>query len=77
MSERHGEQYCDFFGRELMVGNRVAFIDQRYQELWHGEILKLNEKQATIRDLDYDGPFGERMGCGRTVRYYNSIVKEI
>jgi len=77
MSESCGKQHCDFFGRELLVGDRMAFIDQRYQEFRHGEVLKLNEKQATIRDLDYDGPFGERMGYGRTVRYYNSIVKEI
>lgn len=76
MSASCGRQHCDFFGRELLVGDHVAFIDQRYQEFRHGEILKLNEKQATIRDLDYNGSFGERMGYGRTVRYYNSIIKE-
>lgn len=42
-------KHYDFFGRELMVGDRVAYIDSKYQELRNGEILKLNEKQATIR----------------------------
>ena len=47
-------KHYDFFGRELMVGDRVAYIDSKYQELRNGEILKLNEKQATIRNLDDD-----------------------
>ena len=38
-------KHCDFFGRELVVGDRVAYIDSKYQELRNGEILKLNEKQ--------------------------------
>lgn len=69
--------HCDFFGRELEVGDRVAYIDAKYQELRHGEILKLNEKQATVRDLDYDGPNKDRMGYGQTCRYYGCIVKEV
>ena len=55
-------KHYDFFGRELMVGDRVAYIDSKYQELRNGEILKLNEKQATIRNLDDDGLFGDKMG---------------
>lgn len=47
-----GIQHCDFFGRELLIGDHVAFIDPRYHEFRHGEILKLNEKQATICGLD-------------------------
>ena len=53
-------KHYDFFGRELMVGDRVAYIDSKYQELRNGEILKLNEKQATIRNLDDDGLFETR-----------------
>ena len=41
-------KHYDFFGRELMVGDRVAYIDSKYQELRNGEILKLNEKQADL-----------------------------
>ena len=70
-------KHCDFFGRELMVGDRVAYIDCKYQELRNGEILKLNEKQATIRNLDYNGPHGDKMGYGRTCRGYGCIVKNI
>lgn len=32
-------KHCDFFGRELVVGDRVAYIDSKYQELRNGEIL--------------------------------------
>ena len=45
-------KHYDFFGRELMVGDRVAYIDSKYQELRNGEILKLNEKQATPMGAD-------------------------
>lgn len=38
-------KHYDFFGRELMVGDRVAYIDSKYQELRNGEILKLNESR--------------------------------
>lgn len=62
-------KHYDFFGRELMVGDRVAYIDSKYQELRNGEILKLNEKQATIRNLDDDGLFGDKMG-------YQGVLKE-
>ena len=34
-------KHYDFFGRELMVGDRVAYIDSKYQELRNGEILQL------------------------------------
>ena len=69
--------HCDFFGRELEVGDCVAYIDTKYQELRYGEILKLSEKQATIRVLGYDGPNKDRMGYGRTCRGYRCIVKEV
>ena len=70
-------KHYDFFGRELMVGDRVAYIDSKYQELRNGEILKLNEKQVTIRNLDDDGLFGDKMGYGRTCRGYGCIVKKV
>lgn len=69
--------YCDFFGRELAVGDRVAYIDTKYRELRNGEILKLNNTMATIRALDYDGPFGNDMGYGRTCRGYGCIIKAV
>ncbi len=69
--------HCDFFGRELKVGDRVAYIDTKYQELRYGEILKLSEKQATIRALGYDGPDKDRMGRGKTCRGYSCVVKEV
>lgn len=72
-------EYCDFFGRQLSIGDRVAFVRKGYRELRHGEIVALNEKQATIKDLDYDGPerFANRMAYGKTCREYSRIVKEI
>lgn len=70
-------KHFDFFGQELVVGDRVAYIDRKYQELRNGEILKLNEKQATIRDLDYCGPLVDKMGFGRTCRNYGCIVKAV
>lgn len=71
--------YFDFFGRQLGIGDRVAFVRNGYRELRHGEIVGLNEKQATIKDLDYDGPenFADRMAYGRTCREYSRIVKEV
>lgn len=70
----------DFLENELNVGDRVAFIDQHYRSLRHGKILKLNEKQATIQDVEaqgkFDGKYDSRMGYGKTCRYYNCIVKE-
>lgn len=68
-------EHFDFFGRPLAVGDRVAFLDTKYKELHHGEILKLSEKQATIRNLDYTGSRLDAMGYGRTVRDYGAIVK--
>lgn len=68
-------EHFDFFGRLLAVGDRVAFLDTKYKELHHGEILKLSEKQATIRNLDYTGSRLDAMGYGRTVRGYGVIVK--
>lgn len=69
--------HYDFFGQELIVGDCVAYIDTKYQSLRRGKILKLSEKQATIRDLDYDGPYEDKMGHGRTCRHYGCIVKEV
>ena len=40
-------------------------------------VVKLNEKQATIRNLDDDGLFGDKMGYGRTCRGYGCIVKKV
>lgn len=68
-------KHFDFFGRQLAVGDRVAFLDTKYKELHHGEILKLSEKQATLRNLDYTGSHSDAMGYGRTVRSYGAIVK--
>lgn len=68
-------EHFDFFGRSLMVGDQVAFLDTKYKKLYHGEVLKLNEKQATLRNLDYAGPYLDDMGYGRTVRDYSVIVK--
>ncbi len=72
-------EYLDFFGRQLGIGDRVAFICNGYRELRHGEIVGLNMKQAVIKDLDYDGHehFADRMGYGRTCREYSRIVKEV
>lgn len=70
-------EHCDFFGRELAVGDRVAYIDTKYHELRNGEILKLNNTMATIRALDYDGPFGNKMGHGLTCRGYGCIIKAV
>ncbi len=72
-------EYLDFFGRRLGIGDRVAFVCTGYRDLRHGEIIGFNEKRATIKDLDYDGPecFADRMGYGRTCREYSRIVKEI
>lgn len=69
--------HCDFFGRELAVGDRVAYLDTQYHELRNGEILKLNNTMATIRALDYSGPFENRMGFGRTCRKYSCIIKAV
>lgn len=69
--------HCDFFGRELFIGDRVVFILRDYCEFRHGEIVGLNNKRATIRDLDYDGPLADRMGHGMTVRDYCRIIKEM
>ena len=74
IEEVHMEHF-DFFGRPLADGDRVAFLDTKYKELHHGEILKLSEKQATIRNLDYTGSRLDAMGYGRTVHSYGAIVR--
>lgn len=69
----------DFFGQPLAVGDRVAYIDRRYQELRHGEVVKLNEKTVTLNDLDYNGSddYKTRIGWGRTIRGYSCVVKQL
>lgn len=70
--------YQDFLGNELKIGDEVAFIHRRYQELRKGKILKLNPAQATILDIAEQGTDVERnnrMGYGKTCRSYDGIVK--
>lgn len=70
----------DFFGRELQIGDRVAFVATKYHELRQGEIVRLNEKMATIRDFEecgrYGGKYDDRVGYGLTCKSYYCIVKE-
>lgn len=66
----------DFAGNILAIGDNVAFINARTQELNQGTIIKLNKTQATIRDPRWqDGPHKDSMGYGKTVRRYACIVK--
>lgn len=68
----------DFWGQPLNIGDRVTYIDVHYQELRHGEIINLSDKQATIRTDEYRDHefFKDRMGYGKTCRSYSCIVKE-
>lgn len=67
--------HTDFFGREIAVGDHIAFILKDYREFRNGEVLELRNKIAIIKDLDYDGAFPDRMGYGMTSREYSRIIK--
>lgn len=56
----------DFLGNELNVGDTVAFMQIGYRQLKRGEIVKLNEKKATIKP--------ER-GNDNTYQFYSQIIK--
>lgn len=72
--------YKDFFGKELAVGDKVIFIDSTYKNFKHGIITKLNPRQATVRDIEFQGKMGGRydnqIGYGLTCRYYSNLIKE-
>lgn len=56
----------DYLGNELLIGDRVAYIDNHYKyTLMKGVITKLGEKQATIIT-----------DCGRpTYKFYAQMIK--
>ena len=69
----------DYLGNQLSIGDKVIYINPQYKELNTGIILKLNDKQATIRDTSYistDWKY-DKMGYGKTTRFYNCIVRQI
>lgn len=68
----------DFWGQPLQVGDRVTYMERYYKSLRHGTIIKLGEKQATIRTEMYQNmpDFQDRMGYGKTCRDYSCIIKE-
>ena len=53
-------------------------MDPRCKKLNTGIILKLNNKQVTIRDVSYiSTDWGyDKMGYGKTTRFYNCIIKQ-
>lgn len=67
----------DFWGQQLSVGDRVTYIDNHYKALHCGEIISLGKKMATIRTDEWQDNerYRERMGYGKTCRYYSCIVK--
>jgi hypothetical protein len=69
----------DYLGNEVNVGDKVIFIEPNYKGFNKGIIIKLNEAQATIRIPEYKEEDWEynKMGYGKTCRFYNCIIKVI
>lgn len=65
----------DFFGRELAVGDRVAFIPNGYRDLAVGTIVAFTPRQVRVSYVNTwnHGPPGRP---GETLRYPTTLVRD-
>lgn len=67
------KQMTDFLGKELAVGDDVAFMQVRYRNLLRGKIAKISPVKATISFVTKDWKGNECVR--RTFQESNQIIK--
>lgn len=58
----------DFFGTDLLIGDKVAFVTRHYRDLTLGTVVAVTPKQVRVLYQHYGG-------SETTLRYPNVLVK--
>lgn len=65
----------DFFGKELEVGDEVAFISTNYQSFMLGKITNISKVKVTI-EYNYGTPTDSYKRLYKTYRFPNTLIKK-
>jgi len=61
----------DFFGKTLVLGDKVVFVQLGYRNFLVGEVVKLTKKTAIIKHKNpYDNKY-----CSETKQFHNQLIR--